>query len=614
MEFDSIWRSVLMVLGIGLVIFVHELGHFIAARLCGVRVETFSLGFGPKLLGWRRGDTVYQLALLPIGGFVRMAGEERLANEDRPAPDDLRAKTVGQRFFIYSGGVLMNVVFALLAMPLVLFLGVSFSAPVVGWVEPGSPAWHARVTPGARIVSVNDAPIASFDFVEHEVALGASNPAQVVVVDPGKSETRTHVITPRYRDDIGIYTIGVRSGADRDGAIAVAPDSAASEAGLSDEDRILSVACEAPELPLDQQLALATAQGGPVELQVQREGQSPRTVRVTPATKPREDRRMLGVGPSADRVKDLRASPLVEALGLRIGDRVLRINGQAVHRPLDLHLGLLRGSDATRVLVERAGAQVNLELRGLTRAEALELANDIALEFAEREVAIYLLPNASVRGVLQDGDRILMVNGVSVAGWDEFLPVVQGAAKDDQSLLVKVARESADGSVETRELTVSPGPATDILYGFAQREAMYTYRASGALEALQVGVQANWKFARDTWSMVKRMLQGEVSSKNMGGIISIGVVSYSWSEHGVLKLLFFLCMLSINLAFINVLPIPLLDGGHLFFLVIEKLQGRPVSERVFGYSQVVGLVLILTLLVYVTYNDIMRWSSLLSGS
>jgi regulator of sigma E protease len=191
---------------------------------------------------------------------------------------------------------------------------------------------------------------------------------------------------------------------------------------------------------------------------------------------------------------------------------------------------------------------------------------------------------------------------------------VQGAAKDDQSLLVKVARESADGSVETRELTVSPGPATDILYGFAQREAMYTYRASGALEALQVGVQANWKFARDTWSMVKRMLQGEVSSKNMGGIISIGVVSYSWSEHGVLKLLFFLCMLSINLAFINVLPIPLLDGGHLFFLVIEKLQGRPVSERVFGYSQVVGLVLILTLLVYVTYNDIMRWSSLLSGS
>jgi regulator of sigma E protease len=92
------------------------------------------------------------------------------------------------------------------------------------------------------------------------------------------------------------------------------------------------------------------------------------------------------------------------------------------------------------------------------------------------------------------------------------------------------------------------------------------------------------------------------------------VVSYSWSEHGVLKLLFFLCMLSINLAFINVLPIPLLDGGHLFFLVIEKLQGRPVSERVFGYSQVVGLVLILTLLVYVTYNDIMRWSGLLSGS
>jgi regulator of sigma E protease len=92
----------------------------------------------------------------------------------------------------------------------------------------------------------------------------------------------------------------------------------------------------------------------------------------------------------------------------------------------------------------------------------------------------------------------------------------------------------------------------------------------------------------------------------MGGIISIGVVAYSWAELGIAKLLFFLCMLSVNLAFINVLPVPLLDGGHLLFLLIEKIKGSPVSERVFGYSQVVGLVLILTLLIYVTYNDVMR--------
>ena len=93
----------------------------------------------------------------------------------------------------------------------------------------------------------------------------------------------------------------------------------------------------------------------------------------------------------------------------------------------------------------------------------------------------------------------------------------------------------------------------------------------------------------------------------IGGIITIGAVSYSWAEAGWTKLFFFLCMLSINLAVLNVLPIPVLDGGHLFFLLIEKLKGSPVSDRVYGYSQMVGMVLILSLMVYVLYNDVNRW-------
>ena len=80
-----------------------------------------------------------------------------------------------------------------------------------------------------------------------------------------------------------------------------------------------------------------------------------------------------------------------------------------------------------------------------------------------------------------------------------------------------------------------------------------------------------------------------------------------WASMGFSKLMFFLCMLSLNLAFLNVLPIPVLDGGHLFFLLIEKIKGSPVSERTLGYSQVVGLVLIVSLMVYVTYNDVARW-------
>ena len=110
----------------------------------------------------------------------------------------------------------------------------------------------------------------------------------------------------------------------------------------------------------------------------------------------------------------------------------------------------------------------------------------------------------------------------------------------------------------------------------------------------------------DAWLTLKKMLTAEVSTENLGGIITISSVSYSFAADGWAKLFFFLCMLSINLAFINVLPIPVLDGGHLFFCLVEAIKGSPVSERTLGYSQVVGLVLILTLMVYVTYQDVMR--------
>ena len=126
------------------------------------------------------------------------------------------------------------------------------------------------------------------------------------------------------------------------------------------------------------------------------------------------------------------------------------------------------------------------------------------------------------------------------------------------------------------------------------------------VEALKVGFQSSIGMLKDGWLTLKRMLLAEVSTKNLGGIISISYVSYSVAEAGLAKLFYFLCLLSVNLAFVNVLPIPLLDGGHLLFLLLEKIKGSPVSERIMGYSQMVGLVLLVGLMVYVTYNDLMR--------
>ena len=610
MEFESLSRLLQMAIGIGLVIFVHELGHFIAARLCKVRVETFSLGFGPKLFGMRRGDTLYQVAMLPLGGYVRMAGEDSVEPGSKPLGDELHTKSVGARFFIYSGGVLMNMVFAAIVLPLVMFHGVLFNEPVVGSVAPGSPAWRAGLEPGTRILEVNGAKIASFEYIAQEIALAPLGDSSLLVQGPGEAAPRRVAIEPAYDERLGLATIGVAPGADRAGAILVPSESVAARAGLSDADRIVAVVGVPSGFSLEESLEISTRTGTPLRLRVAGADGVEREVSIEPEWSLNESKRVLGLLPALSVVREVRVGSTAAELGLLAGDRIVRANGRRVLQRNDLALATLPGAPLV-IEVDRNGERVTLHGDALDSASALAFARDVALASNVRQCEVVVAPRSAAAGTLQDGDRLLSANGVELSDWEsDFLPLVQGVAAEQRSVTLKVLREGADGARETLELQVTPGPQSVPDYGFGQREALYTYRAESLSEAIVVGVQATFKFATDSWLMLKRMVLGQVSSKHMGGIISIGVYAYSWAELGLAKLFFFLCMLSVNLAFINVLPVPLLDGGHLLFLVIEKLKGSPVSERVHGYSQVVGMVLILTLLVYVTYNDVMRVASL----
>src|SRR5262245_49431786 len=167
--------------GIGLVVFVHELGHFLVAKRCGVRVETFSLGFGPRLLGFKRGDTDYRLCLVPIGGYVKMAGD---APGDALQMDgtELPSKSVGQRFAIFSAGVAMNVVFAVVVLPIVLAIGVQFHSTRIGGVQVGGPAWRAGLERGDEVRSVSGHKVDDFNDVMAEVALSGSDAVELEVV------------------------------------------------------------------------------------------------------------------------------------------------------------------------------------------------------------------------------------------------------------------------------------------------------------------------------------------------------------------------------------------------------------------------------------------------
>ncbi|MBM3991778.1 MAG: RIP metalloprotease RseP [Planctomycetes bacterium] len=610
MDFDSLSRLVQMAIGIGLVIFVHELGHFIAARMCKVRVETFSLGFGPKLCGVRRGDTLYQVALLPLGGYVRMAGEDSVEPNSRPLGDELHTKSVGVRFFIYSGGVLMNMVFAAIVLPLVMFHGVKFNEPVVGSVAPGSPAWRAGIEPGTRILEVNGVKIASFEYIAQEIALAPPGESHLLVQGPRESAPRRISLEPAFDERLGLATIGIAPSADRTGAILVTGAALAERAGLSESDRIVAVRGVPEGFTLEEALEIAARDGAPLRLLVAGEDGSERELALEPEWTTSETKRVLGLLPALSIVREVRAGSAAAKLGLAAGDRIVRANGRRVLQRNDLALAVLPLGPLV-LEVERAGERITLRGEALDRAGAFEFARDVALAPNLAQCEVVVAPRAAAEGALRSGDRLLSANGVELRDWEgDFLPLVQAVAAEQRSLTLKVLREHDGLAQETLEVQVTPGPQSAPDYGFGQREALYTYRAESLSEAIVVGVQATLKFATDSWLMLKRMVLGQVSSKHMGGIISIGVYAYSWAELGLAKLFFFLCMLSVNLAFINVLPVPLLDGGHLLFLVIEKLKGSPVSERVHSYSQVVGMVLILTLLVYVTYNDVMRVASL----
>jgi len=177
-------------LGLGFVVFIHELGHFAVAKWCDVHVETFSVGFGPALPGcsFQRGETNYKLAVLPLGGYVKMVGEGSENEEDEDNPRSFKNKTVGQRMAIISAGVVMNVILGCICFVAAYRSGVKEPAGIMGAVEPGSPAWKKGIGGGMVLQRIEDIEDPSFADMKYEVML--SNKGQelhLVMARPGES-------------------------------------------------------------------------------------------------------------------------------------------------------------------------------------------------------------------------------------------------------------------------------------------------------------------------------------------------------------------------------------------------------------------------------------------
>ncbi len=589
LSIPDIGSTLLTVFGIGLVIFVHELGHFLCARKIGVRCEVFSLGYGPRLFGWKRKGTDFRISAVPVGGYVKMAGDDPTQFEG--APDELLSRTVGERIVIFSGGVVMNILFALVVFPAIFAIGVPMEEGRIGSVVPGGPAWKAGIAEGDEILSVNGRDVLGFSDITLEVAFANPDRADFRVRRDGVE--RDVAVRPEYDKEAGSYVVRVFPVQE----YRVRATGPARTAGAAPGDHVVEV----DGFPVNDR-ALQRAfgfDGRPLALTLARADGSRYTLTVSPDQGEKSERPLAGILPLETRVAGVRGAfsggPILE------GDELRAVLGRRIIAPSDV-------AAAVKARPSVAAAEVRIARDGVERSVALDdaqlksLAADVALATLEGPVRdgvpVFVQPGSPAeRAGLLSGDRIRAVNGVDVAEYSKLREQIL-ASKGDLRFRVRQASGEA-------ELVVHPEHQFARDYGIDLDQPRVVKRYTIG-EAFAVGIHASWNFARQAVLALRKMVSREIDPKNLGGIVAISHASYTFAQLGIAKLFYFLALLSINLAIINFLPIPLLDGGQVLFLLIEKVKGSPVSDRVTGYSQIVGLVIILSLLIFVTYNDIAR--------
>ena len=289
---------------LGIMIFVHELGHFVAARLIGVRVLMFKLGFGKYILSFKRGHTEYGIGWIPIGGYVKMfgdpteveGGEEEVEFEDIPEEDKREAlyyRPPLQKLFTFIAGPAMNIVLAFVIAPAIYMLGVNVVPPVVGLVESGSPAEVAGIEPGDRVLSIDGEEVTAFKDIK-----------RMEVVNPEK--TLTYVV--QRGDEQKEIDVDIKKGEDEPMGVSginepypaivgrVQEGSPAEEAGLQTKDRVLSINGKRIELWAELVNTVKENEGDPLTIALLREGKEI-TKRVTPEYNEQYDRHLMGIGP-----------------------------------------------------------------------------------------------------------------------------------------------------------------------------------------------------------------------------------------------------------------------------------------------------------------------------
>lgn len=713
-------------IGFSVVIFFHELGHFLAAKWCDVRVDKFAVGFGRELFGFTRGETRYSFNVLPLGGYVKMMGQDDFEIDKsgeirvKDNPRSFTHKPIGQRMIIVSAGVIMNLIFAAVLFMGVFMVGVDTPPAVVGMILPDSPADRAGMQIGDRIVQMNNKPVSDFEDAYFSILFS----------DP---ESPISLTVERKQPDGEVKPVQLTIFAEKNAEeerlmIGVAPamnniivrgnenPKLAPEERLQPGDEIIAIDGQPVSSYFEIVANLSRKRGEWANLTVRRPDASRRgPARVMevksaahayylPTSDDAEEASHLAGFVPRRRVSYLEPNGGAAQAGLRVGDVIARWGEFTAPTFSDVQKAVRGGEGKPiQVVVERWNGEryesheftVRPKWSGLPWKGTWKAGVDLSGQEEDQIVVSMIVPEihrgkiptpaASVKSDMPLGARITHVNDQPVETWhqlfDQFLklagnkvkiswmlpggPPQSGSIYIPQTLgtvfdlpgdhvITKIDGQNSirieengnihrhvamtwmgamemlrrkigktieiehrgmiDSKPHVEKITVLPEMLdtwvmrVKYLPDFDRTGLMMTkVQERNPLAAMMLGIKKTWHYVEQVYLIGKRMLVTKsVSMDQVSGPVGIVKQGGEIAEQDFTKLLLFLGMISANLAVINFLPFPIVDGGLFVFLIIEKLKGSPLSLKFQMVTQVIGLAVIISIFIYVTFNDIYR--------
>lgn len=561
------------IFALGFSIFIHELGHFLAARKRGLKVTRFSIGMGPKMMGWTRDGVDYRISWLPLGGYVALPQLAEMGRVEGGNPTDQIDESVelppisfADKVIVSAAGAFFNFVFAFLLACLLWWTGqpasdemltnqigyVSSTLSIDGEQVPG-PAHQAGLRPGDRILKVDGSTVDGFGDIQQAIMTGM--------------------------------------GRDSDGK---------------------------PSLDLE-----VERNGEVLQLQI-------RPILTYYNVSSRDPIRTIGIQPAQQLIiHSVTADSPAEKAGLIPGDRLIEADGVQLFR-LQTFVDLLTAhpDKATSLTIERGGATEVISLQPVTMAltrpvlEFTLLRNQLESRFTvrpdwpdsqdrpnlnpEAEVALMLhqihSDHAESLRAFQPEDRIIAINGKTVNSLAGLVSLLSGA--EGPMAQVTIGRNDATQSIpllfsSIRHRTVPP--QTQPMVGFAIQDSI-------SITHIPPLTQFN-KQIDLTFRILKALFHpgSNISVGHLSGPVGIVRVLSDLTQVDVRLLLAFLILMNVNLGILNLLPIPVLDGGHILFAIIGKLRKKPLPLRIVASLQATFMIMLFGLIIFVIVKDSVRW-------